>query len=157
MISEKLDSLIAEAMKAHESEKLEVLRLIKTKFMEYKTAKSGNVLNEQIEAILLMKMISQREDSIRQYTDANRPELAEQEQKEINVIKEYAPKQASDEEIEKFTMSAITFYKLSMEDGYSISMKDMKSIMEIVKLEYPTANGKIVSKVLNSFILNEEK
>lgn len=40
MISDKLDGLIAEAMKNHESEKLEVLRLIKTKFMEYKTAKA---------------------------------------------------------------------------------------------------------------------
>ena len=104
MISDKLDNLIAEAMKNHETEKLEVLRLIKTKFMEYKTAKAGNVLDEQTEASILIKMISQREDSIKQYTNAKRPELAEQEAKEINIIKEFAPKQATDEEIENFTL-----------------------------------------------------
>lgn len=152
MINDKLDGLIAEAMKNHENEKLEVLRLIKTKFMEYKTAKAGNVLNEQTEATILLKMISQREDSIRQYIGGNRPELAEQEKKEIGIIQEFAPKQASDEDIEQFTGATITAYKLTKEDGYVISMKDMKPIMEIVKSEYPTANGKVVSKVLNNYI-----
>ena len=152
MISDKLDNLIAEAMKNHETEKLEVLRLIKTKFMEYKTAKAGNVLDEQTEASILIKMISQREDSIKQYTNAKRPELAEQEAKEINIIKEFAPKQATDEEIENFTSSAITAYKLTKEEGYVISMRDMKPIMEIVKTEYPMANGKVVSKVMNNYI-----
>lgn len=152
MISEKIDSLIAEAMKNHENDKLDVLRLIKTKFMEFKTAKAGNVLDEQKEATILIKMISQREDSIKQYNNAKRPELAEKEQKEIDIIKEFAPKQASEEEIENFTKSTIESYKLTKEDSYVISMKDMKPIMEIVKIKYPMANGKIISNVMNKYL-----
>ena len=40
-----------------------------------------------------MKMVSQREDSINQFKQANRLDLAENEQKELDIIKEYAPKQ----------------------------------------------------------------
>ena len=64
----------------------------------------------------------------------------------------YLKTEATDEEIENFTSSAITAYKLTKEEGYVISMRDMKPIMEIVKAEYPMANGKVVSKVMNNYI-----
>lgn len=54
--------------------------------------------------------------------------------------------------LKNFTSSAITAYKLTKEEGYVISMRDMKPIMEIVKAEYPMANGKVVSKVMNNYI-----
>ena len=59
-----------------------------------------------------------------------------------------APKQPTEDDVANATRAAITAYKLSKEDGYALTMKDMKPIMEIVKETYPTANGGIVRKVL---------
>ena len=75
MISSKLNELIAYAMKNHENEKLTVLRLIKSEFT--KAEKDGVVLNDVSETKILLKMASQREDSIKQYLDGGRIDLAE--------------------------------------------------------------------------------
>lgn len=152
MLNNKLDELISSAMKSGEHDKLEVLRLIKNEFIKFRTAKAGNELDEKSEATILTKMIAQREDSIKQYNNANRPELAEKEMTEINIIKEFAPKQASDEEVEALTKEVIKAYVIDKGDGFKLSMKDMKPIMMKVQETYTTANGKIISKVMNNFI-----
>ena len=97
-------------------------------------------------------MLSQREDSIRQYIDGGRKDLADNEQKEIDIIKQFVPEQPTDEEIEEYTRGCISAYILSKKAGESLSMKDMKPLMNIVKEKYPSANGKIISKVLGSLI-----
>lgn len=97
-------------------------------------------------------MCSQREDSIRQYVDGGREDLANAEKAELNVINSFLPKQATDEEIENFTRETISAYCLTMNEGHNLSMKDMKPILSIVQDKHPTANGKIVAKILNSVI-----
>lgn len=152
MISNKIDEMIASALKNRETDLLNVLKLIKTEFVN---AKHNNVeLNEVNEVKILLKMASQREDSIQQYINGGRNDLAEAEKKELEIIKSYTPKQATDEEIAEYTSGVITVYKASKEDGYTLSMKDMKPIMSIVKEKYPNANGKVVSTTLMKVINN---
>ena len=95
-------------------------------------------------------MCSQREDSIAQYVAGNRLDLAAQEAMEKAIITELMPEQPTDEEIEDYTRQAITAYKVTNSD--QISMKDMKPLLSIVQSKYPSANGKIVSKVLQQII-----
>lgn len=142
MLTEKLNSLIAEAMKAGEKERTEVLRLIKTALVNVE--KSGVKLTEDTELKTLMKMVSQREESIKQYTEAGRDELAQQEAYEIGVIKEFIPEQPSDDEVNGYIDLVIAEYRATHDE--SLSMKDMKPIMDIVKAQYnlPTV-GKLVS------------
>lgn len=154
MISDKIDKMIADAMKNREKDNLEILKLIKCEFV--KASKDGITLDDVSETKILLKMASQREDSIRQYIDGGREDLAKEEQGELAAIKKFLPKQATDEEVEEFTRGAITSYRLCKEEGYKLSMKDMKPILEIVHGKYPAANGKLVSKVLNS-VLSEKK
>lgn len=141
MIYNQLNSLIAEAMKNKDNNRVNVLRLIKTELV--KKEKEGKELNEQIEASVLMKMVSQREDSIAQFTQANRMDLVENETKELNIIKEFAPKQVSDEDIIAETEKVISVIG-------TVTMKDMKNILAEVQKVYPTANGKIISQVVKS-------
>ena len=61
----------------------------------------------------------------------------------LNIIKEYAPKEVSEEEIVEETERII------LKMG-SVTMKDMKNILSEVQKKYPTANGKIVSQVVKS-------
>lgn len=153
MISNKIDGMIASAMKEKNKQLLEVYKLIKCEFV--KAEKDGVVLDDISESKILLKMVSQREDSIRQYIDGGRKDLAENEQRELDVINTFLPKQATDEEIDKFTRSTITAYCLTQEEGHKLSMRDMKPILTIVQEKYPTANGKLVSKILNNIINNK--
>ena len=101
MINSNIDELIREAMKAHETEKRDVLRLIKTEFLKYRTSKegAGKEMDEEKEMSILKKMVAQRHDAIEQYTKANRTELAEKEQKELDIISQYLPAVPTDEEM----------------------------------------------------------
>lgn len=141
MLYEKINEFIASAMKNKETDKVNVLRLIKNEMV--KKQKEGISLNEVIEANIILKMIAQREDAINQFSKANRMDLVENEQKELNIIKEFAPKEVSEEDIIAETEKIIA----NME---SVSMKDMKNILAEVQKIYPTANGKIVSKIVKT-------
>ncbi len=145
-----INKYIAEAMKAKDREKLSTLKLIKAELV--KAEKDGITLDEAKEAKILMKMVDQRKESISQYIKGGRNDLAEAEQKEIDVIKEYIPEQPTDEEIEAYTNDVINNYVIEKGDDYQVSMKDMKSILSIVQEKYPMANGKIVSNVLKNKI-----
>lgn len=146
MLSTKIDGLISESMKTHDHNRLSVLRLIKTEFV--KKEKDGVKLDEKIECAILQKMISQREDSINQYKSAGRKDLVESETIELNIIKEYAPKQVSDEEIKNKAREVID----NISKTRQVTMKDTKEIISIVQETYPTANGKIISQVIKEFI-----
>ena len=153
MINNKIDEMIASALKNRETDLLNVLKLIKTEFVNAKHNKIE--LNEANETKILLKMASQREDSIQQYVNGGRNDLAEVEKKELDIIKSYTPKQATDEEISEYISGVITSYKATKDEGYVLSMKDMKPIMSIVKEKYPNANGKVVSTTLMKVINNK--
>ena len=145
-----INKYIAEAMKAKDREKLSTLKLIKAELV--KAEKDGITLDDAKEAKILMKMVDQRKESISQYIKGGRNDLAEAEQKEIEVIKQYIPEQPSDEEIERYTNDAINAYIEQIGSTYTVSMKDMKAILSMVQERYPMANGKIVSNVLKNRI-----
>lgn len=99
---DRISEDIKKAMLARDKVRLEALRGIKKEFLEAKTAKgAGGVLTDENAVKIMVKMVKQRKESARIYTENNRPELAENELLEAAVISEYLPKQMSDEELEK--------------------------------------------------------
>ena len=136
---------IKESMLNKDSERTAVLRSIKTAFTNFE--KEGKVLTEADQLKILLKLKSQREDSINQFRAAGRDELVQGEQKELDILLEYIPKQPTDEEIKDLTQKIINRMK---NEGLEISMKQMKNILFEVQVTYPTANGGIVSSVLKS-------
>ena len=143
MLIENIDSLILNSMKEKNSDRVKVLRLIKTELV--KKEKDCKKLDSVIESSVLLKQISQREDSINQFKQANRIDLVESEEKELEIIKEFAPKQVSEEEIVAETERVISTLG-------TITMKDMKNILSEVQKKYPTANGKIVSQIVKNHV-----
>lgn len=141
MLYFELNRMILDAMRSKDNDRVNILRLIKNELV--RKEKDGVTINDSVEATVLNKMVSQREDSIEQFAKANRMDLVEKEQKELDIIKLYAPKQVSDEDIISETEKVISLFG-------SISMKDMKNILAEVQKVYPTANGKIVSQVVKS-------
>lgn len=89
------------AMKAKDTVRLASLRAIKAAVMLAKTAEgsTGDVTDQEIVKII-QKLVKQRKESAQQYTDAGRPELAENELAEAAAMEIYLPKQLSEDELE---------------------------------------------------------
>ena len=89
------------AMKAKETVRLASLRSIKAAIMLAKTAEgaTGEIDDAAIVKII-QKLVKQRKESAQQYTDAGRPELAENELAEAACMEVYLPKQLSEAEVE---------------------------------------------------------
>ena len=138
MIYENIDKLIANAMHNHDVDRLSTLRLIKTKFLEYKTSKGAKPIDENIEFSILKKMVDQRTESIMIYNDNNRADLAEKELKELTIIKEFLPKEVTIEEVEKSFNNVLN-------EGIEPIKKNMGIFIKKIKEELPFADGKMVS------------
>lgn len=148
MYSKVVDHNIAKYLKENNQVNLAVWRSIKAEFLNYKTAKAGNVLNEAVEATILGKMLAQRKDAASQFREGGRIDLAEKEEKEAEVLSSLIPKEPTEAEIEAVIKEAISAFP----EGYAVSMRDMKAIQGAVKEKYPTANGGLVANVFKKFI-----
>ena len=100
-MEKRIQADMVSAMKAKETVKLASLRAIKAAIMLAKTAEgaTGEVTDQEIVKII-QKLVKQRKESAQQYTDAGRPELAENELAEAAVMEVYLPKQLSEAELE---------------------------------------------------------
>ena len=98
MLYFELNRMILDAMRSKDNDRVNILRLIKNELV--RKEKDGVTINDSVEATVLNKMVSQREDSIEQFAKANRMDLVEKETIELNLLKEYAPKATSIEDIE---------------------------------------------------------
>jgi len=143
MIYTNIDKLIAEALKNHDTNRLTTLRLIKTKFLEYKTSKGAKPIDENIEVSLLRKMVSERKDAIGMYMAAGRAELAEKEKSELSIIQEFLPAEITEEQI-------VAEFNNILATGLTPERKNMGLFIKNIKSVYPTADGKLISTVVSS-------
>ena len=137
---EQVSEDIKKAMLAREKVRLEALRGIKKEFLEAKTAKGANgELTDETAVRILTKMVKQRRESAKIYTDNNRPELAENELAEAAVIEGYLPAQLSDEELTAEIAAIIA------QTGAS-SPKDMGKVMGVASKQLAgRAEGRAIS------------
>ena len=101
-LKDRITEDIKNAMKARDKVRLETVRSIKKVILEEEVnarAAGKDSLTEAQEMDILSRVAKQRRDSIEQYAQAGRQELADQEAAELAVIEEYLPKQLSDEEV----------------------------------------------------------
>ncbi len=95
------------AMKARDKERLATIRLIQAEFKRIEVDERVEIDDARALAVL-DKMVKQRRDSARQYTDAGRDDLAAQENAEIAVLQEFLPSQLSEAELAALVDDAIT-------------------------------------------------
>jgi len=128
MASEILNSIKAamkDAMRAKEKERLATIRLIQAEFKRVEVDERIELDDDRVIAIL-DKMVKQRRDSVRQYLDANREDLAAIESAEIEVIQTFLPAPLTEDEISAMIDSVIA------ETGAE-SMRDMGKVVGMLK------------------------
>ncbi len=102
-MQEKIKGLLKESMKNGDETGKLTYRGLLSSFMAYLTAnnkKPQDPITDEEALAVIKKEIKKREDSIKQFTDANRPELAESEIKEKNILMQFLPAQLSQEEVD---------------------------------------------------------
>jgi uncharacterized protein YqeY len=113
------------AMKARAKQRLGVIRLIQADFKRIEVDERIELDDARVLAVL-DKMIKQRRDSVKQYEDADRQELADQETFEISVISEFLPQALTPEEISEMIEDAL-------DQVEATGMKAMGQVMAILK------------------------
>lgn len=136
-LKDQLTEAMKDAMRAKDKARLGVIRLILAA-LKQQEVDTRTELDDAAVLAILDKMVKQRRESIRQYTEAGRTELADQEQFEIDIIQAYLPTALSDDEINALVAEAIAATDAA-------SAKDMGKVMAWIK---PKAQGRAdMSKV----------
>jgi len=108
-LQERVDSDLKEAMRAKDTTKLGVLRMLKSALKYAAIAKSGAEaeLNDDEAAQVIRKQAKQRQDSIESFEKGGRAELAEKEKEELSILNGYLPQPMSGDEISKVVRETI--------------------------------------------------
>ena len=144
----ELNSLIMRAMKEHNTTRTETLRAIKTAFMNWETSKehAGQELTEADEIQIIKKLVKQREESVEQFMAAGREELANEEHKQMIILKEFLPVEASEKDILE------CFNDVIGQDGVEPIKKNMGIIIKMIKGSLPNADGKLVAQIVQKYL-----
>jgi hypothetical protein len=138
----KIQSDLKQAMLDKDDMTRDTLRMFKSEVQKFEID-SQETADDAKALQIINKMIKQRKDSIAQFTDGGRADLADKEELEVNILSKYKPQQLNESEISKKVQSAIS------ESGASI-MQDIGKVMGILKSSIPagTADMGIVSKIV---------
>ena len=134
------------AYKAKDALRLTVLRLLKTavKNRLVDLCRPGGTLDDAEMLDLIIKEGKQRQDSIEQFTAANRPDLAEKEAAELSILKDYLPEPLSEEELAAAIDAAIAALGVT-------NMSGMGKVIQSVMGDYKgRVDGKAVSAAVKA-------
>ena len=140
---DQLESDLAEAMKLRDEVKTTTLRLLKSAMKNYQI-ELGHDLTMQEALSVLQKEAKKHQDSISQYQNANREDLAKEEQAELEVIKQYLPEQMSREDLEKVVDAVIS------ETGASTAADIGKVIGAVRQKTEGKADGAMIAEIAKS-------
>lgn len=139
------------AMKSGEKLRLETLRTLRAALMEKEIERrgSGSPMSPEDELGVLTTAAKKRKESIEQFQNGGRPDLAEQERQELAIIQEYLPKQLTPEEIERAVREIVA------QTGASGPGDFGKAMPQVMKQLKGKADGRLiqetVKKVLGAF------
>jgi uncharacterized protein YqeY len=121
----KITEAMKDAMRAKDKERLGAIRLIQADIKRIEVDERIEVDDDRV-LLILDKMLKQRRDSIKQFRDANRQDLADKEQAEVDVIQEFMPTPLTAAELEALVAEAVA-------SSGAEAVKDMGKVMAILK------------------------
>jgi uncharacterized protein YqeY len=146
-LSQRIDSDLKEAMRAKDTTKLGVLRMLKSALKYAAIEKSGAEaeLNDTEAAQVIRKQAKQRQDSIESFDKGGRAELADKEREELSILNAYLPQAMSAEEVAKVVRETIA------ELG-ATSKAQMGAVMKALQAKVA---GRVDGKTLSAEVQNQ--
>lgn len=140
---EQLTEDMKTAMKAGEKERLSTIRLLRGSIKSEAIDKRAD-LTEEEEIAVLSSAAKKRKESIQAYRDGGREDLAQKEERELEVIQSYLPQPLTPDEIEKIVDAAI-------EQTGAKTIHDLGKVMPVVMQQIKgRADGKSVNAVVRN-------
>jgi uncharacterized protein YqeY len=145
-LKERITNDLKEAMKSGDKIKLETIRSIRALILEFEKSGVGREINPDDEVKMLSTAVKKRKDSIEQFRNAGREDLALKEEKELAILLDYLPKQLSEDEI------TAEVKRIASEVGAK-SKEDFPKLMPMVMKELKgKADGKLVRSIVEKFL-----
>ncbi|GGD04472.1 GatB/YqeY domain-containing protein [Pontibacillus salipaludis] len=139
---ERLNQDMKEALRNKEKERLSVIRMVKSSLQNEALKLGKDELTEEEELTVLSREIKQRKDSLQEYKSAGRDDLAQKDERDIEIIQSYMPQQLSEDELDAIVQETIA------EVGAS-SKQDMGKVMSAIM---PKVKGKADGSLVNKFV-----
>src|SRR6266480_196032 len=139
---ERVDADLKEAMRAKDTTKLGVLRMLKTALKYAAIAKSGAEaeLSDAEAAQVIRKQVKQRQDSIESFEKGGRAELVEKEKEELSILNGYLPQPMSADEVSKIVRETIA-------EAGATSRAQMGAVMKALQTKVA---GRVDGKALSA-------
>ncbi len=136
---ERIQGDLTAAMKQKDELRLSVLRMMKSA-LKNKEIEKMHPLDDMESLQVLQTLVKQRRESVHQFTQGGRKDLADKEAKEITIIEEYLPAAPSDEEVRRAIEAAIA-------EAGADSLKQMGAVIKAARgrLEGKAIDGKVLS------------
>ncbi|MSN27029.1 MAG: GatB/YqeY domain-containing protein [Geobacter sp.] len=140
-LKEQLNDAMKAAMKARDNLRLSAVRMVLSS-IKNREIDQRKEMDDQGIMDVVSTLVKQRRESIRMYREGNRPELAEKEGAELDILLGFLPVQLSHEDIEELVSKVIS-------DLNAVGPKDMGRVMKAVApLTAGKADGRVVSEVV---------
>jgi uncharacterized protein YqeY len=145
-LKDKINQDLKEAMKSGDKIRLETIRSIRALILEFEKSGAGRDLNHDDEVKMLSTAVKKRKESIEQFRNAGREELAVKEERELEILLNYLPKQLGEDEIVNEVK------RIASEIG-ATSKEDFPKLMATVMKELKgRADGKLVKSIVEKFL-----
>jgi len=133
------------AMKSKDKFRLSVIRMVRAAIQNIEIDKHIELSDDEV-LVVLNREVKQRKDSLQEFKNANRDDLASKTEQEIAILMEYMPQQLTDKEIDALVQEAVA------ETGAS-SKKDIGNVMKylITKIQ-GRADGKVVNQIVQKYL-----
>ncbi|QQS37987.1 MAG: GatB/YqeY domain-containing protein [Ignavibacteriales bacterium] len=145
-LKEKINEDLKAAMKSGDKTRLTVIRSIRALILEFEKSGAAKEMSPDEEIKMLSTAAKKRKDSIEQFRNAGRTELADQEESELKVLMDYLPKQLDENEISQIINGLAEPIGAKTKDDFS---KLMPLVMKELKGK---ADGKIVKTLVEKFL-----
>lgn len=140
---DRLNDDMKQALKNKEKDRLTVIRMVKAAIQNEAINKRKD-LSEEEEIQILMREVKQRKESLQEFNRANREDLVEKVENELDILSVYLPEQLSDGELEKIIIETI-------QELGALSKKDIGKVMKAVM---PKIKGKADGSKVNKLVMN---
>ena len=141
-LEEKINEQLKAAIKSGDKTKMETLRSLRASIIEFNKSGVGRKMNPEDEIKLLKTAVKRRKDAIEMYKKGGRQELADKENAELEIISEFLPEQASEDEIK-------TLVQKTIQNVNAEGMKDMGSVMgPVMNALKGKADGNLVRQIV---------
>ena len=143
---DQLNTDMKEAMKAKQKDRLSVIRMLKASLQNESIHLGVAELNEEQELTVLSREVKQRRDSLKEFRDADREDLAEKIEQELVYLNAYLPAQLTEEEIKQLISETAKMIN-------AINPSDMGKLMgAIVPKTKGSADGALVSTLVKASV-----